>query len=708
MPEILNNGSEKSAESTGATDYGILTEMKDKFDAEKASQQVEQDGQKKVENLNAEHPESEYLDGASVFSNGEAQSVDISENDDSDEEWNSDGWIDMDDADWEAFNGGQEWVSQEYRQESINQEKIEVPKIRLLEDIQIDDYMKSSYQNWVNDLLDDKRKRIVAGEKTEDAQKEAMQIYYSLDRNRHRALPAIIEADSDIIEQMSDDLHFFADEFDKIDDLDKTRGNRDLYKSVITSYYEFYRENGKYSNSLRQSISNRILKEMTSEGKLTVAREIGNGIEVQSRSKTPNAFDLYCNFYKELKEDPNDFISRYQTKSDLLRDYCKGHGVSEQTIKGFKANVLPMIEMKDPDVESLQKSSNSWGTVPGDFGISDFTIHALTIEVNPKNIRDLMQIYREIPTSDCAKFEQNRQDALALQGVLWNGRDFIHDERPGIHELFSAMIKYYDSKDDKEAHNVAIHNLRKIVENIKDPQNNYVYSGFDGEKCFDLSAYEQEIAKTIQDGNQEERQYDEPAIKILRRLEENTRQLSLEKPETGDEILDNLLGKLHAYERPNGEVLVDFKQISEIVARTNDILTDNSGRIGMRPSFVKALSYIERMSTFAIRVINGKDYRELPFDPGFKEICKFSEMTSSNEKFDERGFETFWDNFISISSKDWPDQIANGYQALAQRVTKRVNALAQQYRKDNEPRYMIDSLWSGNLNHELIGMVDPR
>ena len=32
----------------------------------------------------------------------------------------------------------------------------------------------------------------------------------------------------------------------------------------------------------------------------------------------------------------------------------------------------------------------------------------------------------------------------------------------------------------------------------------------------------------------------------------------------------------------------------------------------------------------------------------------------------------------------------------------------EQYRKDNEPRYMIDSLWSGNLNHELIGMVDPR
>ena len=123
---------------------------------------------------------------------------------------------------------------------------------------------------------------------------------------------------------------------------------------------------------------------------------------------------------------------------------------------------------------------------------------------------------------------------------------------------------------------------------------------------------------------------------------------------------------------------------------------------------IKALSYIERMATAAMRGISKKDYRELPFDPGFKEIVRFNELTASGKAYSEEGFEQFWSGFVSDFSKIWEDNPSEGYVVLSRRVTARLHELAQQYKAEGKPRAMIDSLWSGNLSHELIGLVDSR
>jgi hypothetical protein len=34
--------------------------------------------------------------------------------------------------------------------------------------------------------------------------------------------------------------------------------------------------------------------------------------------------------------------------------------------------------------------------------------------------------------------------------------------------------------------------------------------------------------------------------------------------------------------------------------------------------------------------------------------------------------------------------------------------LAKRYRAEGKPEYMIESLWSGNLIHELIGLTDKK
>jgi hypothetical protein len=435
---------------------------------------------------------------------------------------------------------------------------------------------------------------------------------------------------------------------------------------------------------------------------------------VQASSKDPDAYQKFIDTFTELKEQPDDLISapnaysKYR-KSDVFRSYCRGHGLSDQVIQGFKENVIPLIDSGDKEVEPLLVANNSWGTTTGDFGISDFVVHALVSEVNPRNTRDLMVADRLVPTGDYAKFEQNRRDASALQGTLWRGRDFIHDERPGIHELLSAMVQMYDAKDNPEEYEKKRARLEELAENRLDPNNKYFYAGFDGKMCFDLDGYDKMITKTTRVGNDSQGavEYSEPAIDILRRLVKNTEASLLEKPVTDDEELNALLQKMdpRITER-SGEVFVDFKQAAKLITKMNEILKNSQGRIGMKPSMVHALSYAERMATYAMRGVDAKDYEELPFDPGFKEMVRFAELTSSSTPYSESEFESFWNGFERDCSKSFEEGV--DYTKLVLRVIGNASGLAKQYNNEGRPAYMIESIWSGNLVHELIGLTDKR
>ena len=106
-----------------------------------------------------------------------------------------------------------------------------------------------------------------------------------------------------------------------------------------------------------------------------------------------------------------------------------------------------------------------------------------------------------------------------------------------------------------------------------------------------------------------------------------------------------------------------------------------------------------------MRGISQKDWRELFHDPSFKEIVKFRELTGSYDSFSEEGFEKFWRRFSKITMDADDQEIAGQYGELAKHIIKQINKLTQYYKESGREDYAGD-LWSGNLTHELIGLID--
>lgn len=436
---------------------------------------------------------------------------------------------------------------------------------------------------------------------------------------------------------------------------------------------------------------------------LGAADNLGLAIRIIQKSSDPSCLPAYIDYYSEIESGPNNQIDTRRARTYILRAYFMSHGLDEQRVEGFRNNIFPLMEQQDKEVVNVG-ATNSWPREYGGFGISDFTIHCLISTVNPKNLRDLIQAYREIPTSDFAKFEQNRKDAAELVGTLWRGRDWIHDEVTGVHSVLAAMLDYYESRGDPDVHQEKQAAILEAVSKI--PAD---YRPMLGSFCFDLENYEKPVKKLFGEtySSSITSEDTEPAIDVLRRLVENTRQTTLEKPHTEDEQLNNLLEHLQV--KPNeltGEVHVSLRQVGQLVSYANQILISRQGEIGLRPSMVQALAYIEKMATYAMRGISDRDWQELPYDPNFKEIVKFRDLTCGPDNFDESSFEAFWQSFARIP--DWPKGVQDSYKKLSHHILDQINKMAKQYNSNPYTSYMSDSLWSGNLNHELIGLTDTR
>ena len=387
-------------------------------------------------------------------------------------------------------------------------------------------------------------------------------------------------------------------------------------------------------------------------------------------------------------------------KMVMFRSYCEAHGLDEERLKGFHESLFPQLEDANNPIRRAFDVDRNYGSSEHDFGSTDFIIHALVQKVSPRTTSELIAISRELPTTDIHRLSVNRQDALSLGGTLWQSRDFIHNERPGLHELFSAMVDYYDTKDNPEAHEPAESRLRAIIKDRENPENGYEYDGFDGEMALSLGNYDK-MATAFYSG------VSEPAIDILRRMKENTEPILLIPPKVEDAKLQELLDSIAPTQNETtGEVDADFKKVANLIAYLNGILESKQGKYGLEPSLISALNYAERMATFAIRRIGKKDYQELGFDPGLKELVKFNELTCSDKPFNATEFEQFWNSFTREFGKDWDEDtdIAERYCKLSARVIGRVGSLAESFRKAGMPSRRIDELFSGNLTRELIAL----
>ena len=583
-------------------------------------------------------------------------------------------------------------------------EAIEAPDLVFFcPDIEASETDRNFLELWLDDEWEN------PGEKTAEAREAVVRLYSQLGPRKHEAIAALVRFDTDDVNALLSDIDYINSQSHNVSEFARQSVYFDASEAFL-AYVKYFNKDA-YGDTMREEFMSELVgcsERPAKEWKRSI-EHLSDGINTAAIGRNPNMVHAYVNFIEELEESANNQIggNEHHTKADLFKNYCRNHGLNDEIIEGFRERISPMVDENDPHVRSLMTDSNSFGDRVRAFGISDFTIQTLASRNNPRNIRDLLMVFREIPTSDYSRFESNRNDAAALSGFLWQSREFIHNERPGLHELFEAMVIFYDTKDNPSLHEQSEARLREIINSRLDPQDYYQYAGagFDGKLCLDLSNYDKTVEATTH-CNGDRKDYNEPAIDILRRLEENTRQVSLEKPKCGIAEIDAKIQDLPVNQLEDGRVVVGLSDVSSIIKDINEHLWNNRNERVLDSDMIHTLSFLERMATYAVRNLSDKEYRELAFDPGFKEICKFSELTASAKPFDPGDFERFWHRFSEDFSRGWPDDISAGYRQLTQRVTWRLNELSLQYRKEGAYRYMIDSLWSGNLDHELMGLID--
>lgn len=480
---------------------------------------------------------------------------------------------------------------------------------------------------------------------------------------------------------------------------DTVKENRWRYGQILGTVARFYDEHKIDDTSFDQVGEFAVGHEQDDEALMETRYAVGCALQGRGLKDAVS----YLPFWEELKNSSDQETGKYLTKSGILHRYFWTHGMDAEKERGFRENVFPNLEAGEPETEIIRMMTNAWGMRYGDYGIADWTCECLVREVNPKNTCDLLLGMRELPTVDYYKFEQNRMDAIALQGTVIAGRDFIHDQRPGVHELLAQMLEYYDSQGDET------HALRKIAleetlaERLNSADGGY-YRGLP-ERALNLGNYDYQVQATVT-GVTAGREYNEPAVEILRRLVKNTDLEIALPPATKDEYLNGLMADTLLFKNAaTGEIMADFGQVGRLVEYMNQQLIGLQGNLGMWPSMVKAIAWTERAATYAMRGITAKEWRELPWDSNFREMMKFQNLTMCGEKFDEGEFEEFWQKMRSEAAEDYPKNVAKGYVSLQQRMAEQIGRLSEGYLKQGFSR-RTPGLRSGNLVHEFIMLAE--
>lgn len=422
-----------------------------------------------------------------------------------------------------------------------------------------------------------------------------------------------------------------------------------------------------------------------------------NGIS-QNEGSGKN-FGVFMDYANELLSD-KEKITKYDTKFDVINTYVRNHGVDEKTINGFRDVIFPLLAQKDSEVSAILYGSNAYGVVEGQYGIADYTEECLLSTYDPGDIDKLIRIYHEIPTSDYKKFEQNRKDALRLQDTIIGGRDFIHDECVGVNEVLSAIKDYYDNRNSEDS--------EKYKQKLEELEKKYHFGVLP--YALNFEKYEQPIEYMAEGSVADAGSPDERAIDILNRLVENTRPNLIQAPVTKYPELNNLMnGIVPLINEQTGEVRVDINEVGAAVTAINELILKNRDKQGIYPSTISAIAFLDKMSTYALRGVKSKEAKELVFDPDFKEIVRFSQLTSS-VGYNENDFEKKYNQVLGKVGEAYKEDeiddsvVAEGYRILSQNILQNMQSLGKKYASKSTTKRFSEAIWSGNLSDELIGL----
>ncbi len=383
--------------------------------------------------------------------------------------------------------------------------------------------------------------------------------------------------------------------------------------------------------------------------------------------------------FSEVRDNPDKkFVEQFM---DTITKYGSIYGLSEDAVRGFKEKLLPAMRANEPQVAILGKKTNSWGMKKGDFGAADFLCRAYALKVTPSNINELMMITREFATSDFARFEQNRLDAFTLSPHFGILKDFIHDQKPYVHDVIEAMVKYYDTGDAEQ--------LLAVLDKTD------YFKGEESRKLLlDRERYDREVEENTKDGYNPDRKI--KPIDVLRRLAENTKPVKDTPPETSDPEFNVLLQQL----AEDGQNKILLKGTIDY-ANGKLIEMMQKGEVGIGPNHILAFSWLERKGFEILQGLNYEGQLEAYGQDWFHSILRFQELTWSPGDYDETQFQQF---LSELSNAQSPNA---AYRLIFQRALEHINKLGDKYKAmGKESR--VGALWSGNIAHELIGLTDLR
>jgi hypothetical protein len=387
--------------------------------------------------------------------------------------------------------------------------------------------------------------------------------------------------------------------------------------------------------------------------------------------------------YREVYQLPDKKILRLFI--DACGQYASHQGLTEMKVRGLIDKLLPAMLNRDPEVSAVLEAGNRWGMGKGDFGIADFVCHAYASEVSSANINELMLVVREVPTTSVAKLEQNRLDGLTLMTPFGILRDFIHDQRPHVHEVVSGMVHYYDTGDREALEQILVKTPYLNVENSR-------------AALFNTALYEQEVEEVAtRFGEKKILVKKVKPIDVLRRLVENTKPVADNPPTTSDKELNDKLDALMD-QKKTGVVLP--QRVAETMEYVNNRLVEaeKSQQVGIEPSFIVALTWLEQRGFEVLRDMSYETQIGAYKLPWFETLLKFQELTSSPHKFDEQKFQAYIDQVKQLDSE--------AYKLIAAHTADNLQGLVQGYKAAG--REDVGALWSGNINHELLGLVDLK
>ncbi len=379
--------------------------------------------------------------------------------------------------------------------------------------------------------------------------------------------------------------------------------------------------------------------------------------------------------------------------------------------RGFKENINPYLNDERSEVFGLGYQAPRFNY---DYSIDEYKIKCLTDRCIPRKVNELTRIAETLSTADSGRRIQNRVDAVALEGLIFKDHSFIHEEEPGVHIIMRAIEAYYDAcKNDDVDGQI---NCREELKKLEDQFGYGFYGSVVGLKENGEYATPEEIIARYDGKCREyfERGYvakDEACIDVVRRLVKNTDSLSMDVPLTGLEDLDEALKSIKpVFNEYIGETRVQVEDLAEAFSVMNKVLKDQQGELGIKPSIISTIRYLERIAKSALDGVEKKKKKELVFDPTFKEIVRFSQLTAS-VGYDEDKFEAFYTGMQQQISraytKDDDIEIKNGYAFLQQHILRNLRDLSSYYgSKRTTAKYKEGIMGQDTLAWSLIKIVD--